>query len=298
MPVDARPYRSTLYMPGSNARALEKAKTLPADALIFDLEDAVSPDQKELAREQVVAATKQAVSGAYGARQIMVRSNALDTDWGEADLRAAAAAAPNIILLPKVNRGADIIDALQVMESAGLHNRTSIWAMMETPLSILHAEEIAASSPRLGGFVLGTSDLVKDIHGRHTRERLPVMSSLNICVLAARAYHLTVLDGVYLDLGDESGYNASCNQGLELGFDGKTLIHPKQIEAANKTFAPSASELEFAQRIINAHAEAEAEGRGIVLVDGKLIEKLHVQDAHRIIALAKAIAVLENDKHS
>lgn len=295
MSVKARPYRSTLYMPGSNARALEKAKTLPADALIFDLEDAVSPDKKEIAREQVVAATHQALSGAYGSRQIMIRTNALETEWGEADLLAATTATPDIILLPKVNGAKDVLDALQIMEKVGLHERTSIWVMMETPLSILHAEEIAASSPRLGGLVLGTSDLVKDIHGRHTRERLPVLSSLNTCVLAARAYDLVVLDGVYLDLEDESGYNASCNQGLEFGFDGKTLIHPKQIETANKTFAPSASELQFAERIIAAHAEAEAEGRGIVLVDGKLIEKLHVLDAHRVIALAEAIGVLDSD---
>ena len=290
MTTNSRPFRSTLYMPGSNLRALEKAKTLPVDALIFDLEDSVSPDKKALARTQVVAATKEALSGAYGNRQIMIRSNSLDTDWGEADLRAAAGAAPDAILLSKVNNAQDIHRAQAILEDAGLDDRTSIWAMMETPLGILHAEEIAAASSRMGGFVMGTSDLVKDIHGRHTTTRLPVIASLNLCVLAARAYQLLVLDGVYLDLEDGAGFSASCEQGLELGFDGKTLIHPKQIEVANTVFAPSAAELEFAGRIISAHAEAVAEGKGVVLVDGKLIESLHVQDAHRIVALSEAIA--------
>ena len=292
MTTSARPFRSVLYMPGSNLRALEKAKTLAVDALIFDLEDSVSPDKKDLAREQVVAASKEALTGAYGNRQIVIRCNALDTDWGEADLRAAAVAAPDAILLSKVNNARDIHQAEAILEDAGLDQRTSIWVMMETPLSILNAQEIAAASQKMGGLVMGTSDLVKDIHGRHTTARLPVIASLNLCVLAARAYQLLVLDGVYLDLDDEAGFNASCEQGLELGFDGKTIIHPKQIEAANTVFAPSAAELEFAGRIISAHAEAEAEGKGVVLVDGKLIENLHVQDAHRIVALSEAIAAM------
>jgi citrate lyase subunit beta/citryl-CoA lyase len=276
-------------MPGSNPRALEKAKTLAVDALIFDLEDSVSPDKKELARDQVIAASREALAGAYGRRQIIIRSNSLDTDWGEADLRAAAQASPDAILLPKIDGAGDIHQALAILEDAGLNDRTSIWAMMETPLGILHAEEIAAASPRMGGLAMGTSDLVKDIHGRHTQTRLPVIASLNLCVLAARAYQLVVLDGVYLDLQDETGFTDSCEQGLELGFDGKTLIHPKQIDVANTVFAPTAEELEFAGRIIAAHAQAEAEGKGVVLVDGKLIENLHVQDAHRIVALSDAI---------
>lgn len=287
------PYRSVLYMPGSNARALEKAKSLPVDALIFDLEDSVAPDQKALAREQVCAAAQAAKQGDYGRRRILVRSNALDTPWGEDDLKAIAEASPDIVLLPKVNRASDVQSAQSLLESSGMQTDSQIWAMMETPLSILHAEEIAASSPRLTGFVMGTSDLVKDIHGQHTRERLPVISSLNLCVLAARAYRLVVIDGVYLDLNDEEGFEASCVQGLELGFDGKTLIHPKQLAAANKVFAPTEAQLEFAKRIIAAHAEAEAEGKGVVLVDGKLIENLHVQDAHRLVALAEAIASLQ-----
>lgn len=294
MAITSRPFRSTLYMPGSNLRALEKAKTLPVDALILDLEDSVAPDKKAVARQQVVAAAEQAQAGAYGKRQIIIRSNSLDTDWGEADLHAAAAAAPDAILLSKVNHGSDVHQAQAILEDAGLHERTSIWAMLETPLSILHAEEIAAASPRMGGLVMGTSDLVKDIHGRHTKTRLPLLASLNLCVLAARAYQLIVLDGVYLDLNDEIGYAAACEQGLELGFDGKTIIHPKQIAAANSVFAPSAAELELAGRIIAAHAAAEAAGQGVVLVDGKLIENLHVQDAHRLMALAEAIGVTHN----
>ena len=292
MTISSRPFRSTLYMPGSNLRALEKAKTLPVDALIFDLEDSVSPDKKDLAREQVVAASKEALTGAYGNRQIVIRCNALDTEWGEADLRAAATASPDAILLSKVNNAADIHQAEAILDDAGLNEKLSIWAMMETPLSILNAQEIAAASQQMGAFVMGTSDLVKDIHGRHTATRLPVIASLNLCVLAARAYQLLVLDGVYLDLDDEVGFNASCEQGLELGFDGKTIIHPKQIEGANTVFAPSAAELEFAGRIISAHAAAEAQGKGVVLLDGKLIENLHVQDAHRIVALSEAIAAM------
>lgn len=294
MAITSRPYRSTLYMPGSNLRALEKAKTLPADALILDLEDSITPDNKEIAREQVVAAIKQSLTGAYGNRQIIIRSNSLETDWGELDLRAVAVAAPDAILLPKVNNASDIHQALTILEDAGLNDRTSIWAMMETPLSILHAEEIAAASPRMGGFVMGTSDLVKDIYGRHTKTRLPLLTSLNLCVLAARAYQLVVLDGVYTNLDDEDGLQTSCEQGLELGFNGKTLIHPKQLAAANSVFAPAAAELEFAGRIMAAHAEAEAAGQGVVVVDGKLIESLNVQDAHRIVALAEAIAAIHD----
>ncbi|MGB5326516.1 MAG: CoA ester lyase [Pseudomonadales bacterium] len=292
MSQTSHPYRSVLYMPGSNARALEKAKTLAVDALIFDLEDSVAPDQKALAREQVCAAAQAANHGDYGKRQIIVRSNALESDWGEDDLKAIASAAPDIVLLPKVDRASDVHNAQALLQDAGLPVETSIWAMMETPLSILHAEEIAASSPRLRGLVMGTSDLVKDIHGQHTRDRLPVISSLNVCVLAARAYRLVIVDGVYLDLNDSEGFAASCRQGLELGFDGKTLIHPKQLEAANTVFAPTAEQLDFARRIIAAHAEAEAAGKGVVLVDGKLIENLHVQDAHRLVALDDTIASL------
>jgi citrate lyase subunit beta/citryl-CoA lyase len=278
-------------MPGSNPRALEKAKTLPADALIFDLEDAVSPDKKLEARAQVVASAKEALEGAYGKRQILIRTNDLDTQWGEDDLRAVAATGVDGILLPKVNGAGNILRALEILQAAGLQDKTAIWAMMETPLGILHAEEIAAA-PRMGGFVMGTSDLVKDLHARHTALRLPVITSLNTCLLAARAYGLTIVDGVYLDLADEEGNLAHCRQSLELGFDGKTQIHPKQLEAANTTFAPSEDEVAFSKRIIIAHAEAKAAGQGVVVVDGKLIENLHVEDAKRIVALSDAIEAM------
>ena len=289
MPTNIRPHRSVLYMPGSNARALEKAKSLSADALIMDLEDSVSPDSKSEARDLVTQATMAANNGEYGNRIICIRVNGLDTPWGEDDLKAAAKAKPDAILLSKVNGAADVHAAERILEALGLSEKTSIWVMMETPLSMLHAEEIAASSPRLTAFVLGTSDLVKDLHAHHTPLRLPVIASLNLCVLAARAYGLEVLDGVYLHLNDAEGFEQSCLQGLEMGFDGKTLIHPKQLEAANRVFAPSDKDIELSKRIIEAHAQAASEGKGVVVVDGSLIENLHVQNAQRIVALAEAI---------
>lgn len=291
MTTTVRPHRSVLYMPGSNPRALEKAKTLAADVLIFDLEDSVSPEMKGEARTLVSQAAQDANDGQYGRKAICIRVNGLDTSWGEDDLKAAAKANPDSILLPKVNSAADVHAALAILETAGLSEKTSIWVMMETPLGILQAQEIAASTPRMGAFVMGTSDLVKDLHAHHTTLRLPVITSLNLCVLAARAYGVLIVDGVYLDLADADGFAQSCVQGLEMGFDGKTLIHPKQLEAANRVFAPSEADIEFSQRIIVAHAEAVAEGKGVVVVDGKLIENLHVQDAQRIVALAEAIAL-------
>lgn len=291
MTTIVRPHRSVLYMPGSNPRALEKAKTLAADVLIFDLEDSVSPEMKGEARTLVSQAAQDANDGQYGRKAICIRVNGLDTSWGEDDLKAAAKANPDSILLPKVNSAADVHAALAILETAGLSEKTSIWVMMETPLGILQAQEIAASTPRMGAFVMGTSDLVKDLHAHHTTLRLPVITSLNLCVLAARAYGVLIVDGVYLDLADADGFAQSCVQGLEMGFDGKTLIHPKQLEAANRVFAPSEADIEFSQRIIVAHAEAVAEGKGVVVVDGKLIENLHVQDAQRIVALAEAIAL-------
>ena len=290
MPDTARPRRSVLYMPGSNPRALEKAKGLPADALILDLEDAVSPDAKEEARRLVVAAVG---SGGYGQRELIVRINGLATPWGHDDLKAAAEAAPDAILLPKIDSAKDVEDAEELLANLGLADKTALWCMMETPLGILHAEEIAGASPRLAGFVMGTSDLTKDLHAHHTAMRLPMLTSLSLCVLAARAFGLAIVDGVYLDLNDDAGFRAACRQGLELGFDGKTLIHPKQLAGANEIFAPSAEELDFARRIIAAHGAAEADGKGVVLVDGKLVENLHVENAHRLVAMSERIAALE-----
>ncbi len=286
MATTARPRRSVLYMPGSNPRALEKAKTLGADGLIFDLEDAVAPDAKEEARRQVVAAV---TGGGYGRREILIRSNGLNTPWGQADLAAAATSGAHAVLLPKVESADMVRQAESILAAAGAPDDLAIWCMMETPRGILRAEEIAGASPRLGGFVMGTSDLAKDLHCAHTRERLPMLTSLGLCLLAARASGLAILDGVHLDLNDDEGFEYACRQGLELGFDGKTLIHPKTIDAANRVFAPSEAEVAWSRKIIAAHAEAEAAGKGVVVVDGRLIENLHVVNARRLVALAEQI---------
>lgn len=293
MATAARPRRSVLYMPGSNPRALDKARSLAADGLIFDLEDAVAPDAKEQARQQVRDAL---AAGGYGRREILLRINGLATPWGQADVAAAATSGADAILVPKVESADTIRQVEQIMAANGAPEGMAIWAMMETPRGILRAEEIAQASPRMGGFVMGTSDLTKELHSLHTRERLPMLTSLGICLLAARGYGLAVVDGVYLDLNDNEGLEYACRQGLELGFDGKTLIHPKQIEPANRVFAPSEQEVEFSRRIIEAHAEAAAQGKGVVVVDGKLIENLHVENARRLVAMAEQIAAMAGEQ--
>ncbi len=285
----ARPRRSVLYMPGSNARALEKGRTCPADGLILDLEDAVAPDVKVQARENVVRALD---TGGYGRREILLRINGLETAWGQADAHAAAQSKADAILIPKVESATHVRQVESIMNQAGAPDSMSIWCMMETPLGILHAEEIANSSRRLAGFVMGTSDLAKDLRCAHTPMRLPLLPSLGLCLLAARAYGLGILDGVHLNLDDEEGFAASCVQGKELGFDGKTLIHPKTVAKANEVYAPSAVDVAWSRKIIAAHAEATGQGQGVLLVDGKLIENLHVVAAKRQVALADAIAAL------
>lgn len=287
-----RPRRSVLYMPGSNRRALEKGRGLAADALILDLEDAVAPDAKAEARAAVAEALAE---GGYGHREVVVRVNGLDTPWGEADVRALAGAGADAILLPKVESAAMVRALEAAMVAAGAGEDTAIWCMMETPRGILRVEEVAAASPRLAALVMGTSDLVKDLQARHTAERLPVLTALSLCLLAARAEGLAALDGVHLDLSDDEGFEASCRQGLDLGFDGKTLIHPRTIATANAVFGPAEAEVEEARRIIEAHAEARAEGRGVVVLDGKLVENLHVENARRLVALAEAIAAREDN---
>ncbi|MGE5546936.1 MAG: HpcH/HpaI aldolase/citrate lyase family protein [Solirubrobacterales bacterium] len=289
MATMSRPRRSVLYMPGSNARALEKARTLAADALILDLEDAVAPDAKEEARNQVVAAVK---AGGYGKRELLVRVNGLGTPWGHADVMAAATCGADAILIPKVESADAVRQVEAIMDAQGAPETMAIWCMMETPRGMLKAEEIAQAGRRMGGFVMGTSDLAKDLHCLHTRDRLPMITALGLCLLAARAYNLAIVDGVYLDLNDDEGFEYACRQGLELGFDGKTLIHPKTIDAANRVFAPSEKEVEWSKKIIAAHAEAAAAGKGVVVVDGKLIENLHVENARRVVGLAEQIAEL------
>ena len=290
MAQTVRPRRSVLYMPGANTRALEKARSLPADALIFDLEDAVAPDAKAAARANVVAAAQ---SRSYGKREIAIRCNGLTTEWGKADIAAIARSGADAILVPKVESAAEVANVVALLDAAGAPASMMVWAMMETPKGILRAEEIAGSHPRLALFIIGTNDLVKDMRARHTPMRLPMVTALGLGMLAARAYGLTILDGVYNDIKDETGFRAVCQQGLEMGFDGKTLIHPGQVEPCNEVFAPSASELEMAGRIVTAFRQAQAEGKGVVTVDGRMIENLHVEQAERALALAAAIRELQ-----
>lgn len=290
MSVSARPRRSVLYMPGANPRALEKAKSLPADALVFDLEDSVAPDAKAESRERVVAAL---ADGGYGARELIVRTNGLDTPWGHADLAALAGARADAVLLPKVDGGDTVRSAARILEDEGAPADLAIWCMVETPRAVLRAEDIAAAHPRMACLVMGTSDLAKDLGAAHTAMRLPMLTSLGLCILAARAYGLAVLDGVHLDLDDDEGFAESCRQGAELGFDGRTLIHPKTIAAANAAYAPDKDRVAWGRKIIKAHDEAMKRGEGITVVDGKLVEKLHVEEARRTVALARAIAKLE-----
>ncbi len=287
-----RPRRSVLYMPGSNARALEKGRGLAADGLIMDMEDAVAPDAKQAAREQIAEAL---AAGGYGQREIIVRTNGLDSAWGADDLKAMATVGADAVLLPKVESAAMIADAIGILDAAGGPADLPIWCMMETPLGMLRAEEIAFADPRVGCLVMGTSDLAKDLQAAHTPDRIPFMTSLGLCILAARAAGIAVLDGVHLDLADDDGFRASCKQGKQLGMDGKTLIHPKTIAAANEVFAPSADEIAWSKRIIEAHAEAERAGQGVVLVEGKLIENLHVEGAQRLVAMAEAIDAMAAD---
>ncbi|MDZ7781600.1 MAG: CoA ester lyase [Halioglobus sp.] len=287
--MDIRPRRSLLYMPGSNPRALEKARTLPADGLILDMEDSVAPDAKQLAREQIGAALAQ---GGYGDREIMVRINPLSSEWGSDDIAAVGAfdTPPDAVLIPKIETARDVMDAVAALESAGCPESVDLWIMAETPLCILNIAEVAGAHSRLRGLVMGTSDLSKDTRVRHTADRLGFIAALNLCVYAARAHGLDVIDGVELDLEDEAALARACAQGRELGFDGKSLIHPKQIDAANKAFAPDEREVARARDIIAAFEAARAEGKGVVVVDGRLVENLHVEEARRQLALAEAIA--------
>ena len=284
--MTARPRRSVLYMPGSNARALEKARTLPADAIILDLEDAVAPDAKELARRQVSDAVK---ARGFGKREVIVRINALSTAWGVDDLVAAAHAAPDAILVPKVSSAKDLAE---VEDRLGT-TKVALWAMVETPLAILNIKEIAGAGGRLACFVMGTNDLIKEFRGLHTPDRLNLAASLGLSVAAARAFGLAVIDGVYNGINDTDGFYAVCQQGRAFGFDGKTLIHPSQIEACNKVFAPSPEDVEAARKILAAFDKPENKGKGAISLDGRMVELLHAEIARQTVALADAIAALQ-----
>lgn len=284
-----RPRRSILYMPGANARALEKARTLPADGLILDMEDAVSPDSKELARRQIVESVTQ---GGYGSREIIVRVNGLNTAWGHDDVKAVANIGADAILVPKVESPEEVLAAVAALEQAGAPAELPVWIMAETPRGILRIDAIAGASPRLTAIVMGTSDLAKEMRVRHTPDRIGFIAALSLCVMAARAYGQDIVDGVYLDLNDDAGFRAACEQGRDIGFDGKTLIHPKQLAAANEVFAPAEKDVENASTIIEAWEQARREGKGVAVVNGKLVENLHVEEARRTLAVAEAIKAM------
>jgi len=289
--IAIRPRRSALYLPGSNARAVEKAKTLPTDAVILDLEDAVAPEMKTQARDAVCAAVK---AGGYGLRELVIRINGLGTAWGEADLAAAAAAAPAAILLPKVSTPEDVLEAGRRLRALGAPETVRVWAMIETPLAILQAKDIAAvaqdGASRLDCFVMGTNDLAKDTRARLAPGRAAMMSWLMTALAAARAHGIDILDGVYNDLSDESGFRAECVEGRDCGFDGKTLIHPGQIAVANEIFAPSRDDIEGARDIVALFELPENAGKGAVSHNGRMVERLHAEMAQRTLALAEAIA--------
>jgi citrate lyase subunit beta/citryl-CoA lyase len=277
-------------MPGSNARAIEKARTLPADGIILDLEDAVAPDAKADARKQVVEAVK---AGGFGAREVFVRVNGLDTPWHADDLSAAAHVAPDAILVPKVSDAGQLEMLGQRLLDMGIDHKTRIWAMIETPIAIFNIREIAAaakdSETRLSGFVLGTNDLAKETGARILPGRAPMLSWLSMCVLAARAYGIAILDGVYNDLSDADGFASECAQARDLGFDGKTLIHPSQIAPCNDAFSPGAEEIAQARKIIAAFDKPENHDKGVVQLDGRMVERMHADIARRIVAIADAI---------
>ncbi|MBY0136291.1 HpcH/HpaI aldolase/citrate lyase family protein [Paracoccus yeei] len=275
-----RPYRSVLYIPAANARAMEKARSLPADAIIFDLEDAVAPSEKAAARDLL----SQALLSDYGSRARIVRINGLDTQWAEGDARAFARGA-DAVLIPKVSRSADL-DRV-----ANLVPDTPLWAMMETAEGMLNAAEIAAH-PRLAGMVMGTNDLAKELGARFRPDRLPMMAGLGLCLLAARAHRRVIVDGVFNAFKDDDGLRAECEQGRDMGFDGKTLIHPAQLAVANAVFAPTEAEIDLARRQIAAFDEAKAQGKGVAVVDGRIVENLHVETARAALARAEAIAKL------
>ncbi|HFQ15421.1 MAG TPA: CoA ester lyase [Rhodobacteraceae bacterium] len=279
-----RPRRSVLYMPGANARALEKARSLAADGLILDLEDAVAPEAKALAREQVCAAV---AAGGYGHREVIIRVNGPDTPWGADDLAAAIAAGPDAILLPKVSRPADLEGPAAAIAGAG--KAISLWAMMETPLAVLNAGKIAAFGPPLAALVMGTNDLARETRARQTKDRLPMLAWLSTCIAAARAHGLDIIDGVYNDFRDEAGLAAECEQGRDLGMDGKTLIHPAQIGPCNAAFSPDDDEVARARAIIAAFEKPENRDKGVITLDGRMVERLHRDMARQLVAVAEAI---------
>lgn len=291
MSTPHRPRRSCLYMPGANTRALEKAREIPADTLILDLEDAVAPEAKEEARAAILAAVAQ---GGYGKREIVIRMNGLDTPWGHDDLKAIATSGAHAVLAPKVTGHRDIERLSQLLKEAGAPDTMALWVMIETPLAILNIQEIAAArkSTHLTTFVMGTNDLAKEYRARMTADRLAFQTALQLTIAAARAYGLTAIDGVYNDIKNESGFRDECEQGRDLGFDGKTLIHPSQVDEANRIFAPSPHDVEQAKAVIEAFADPANAGKGVLKVNGKMTELLHLEEARRVVEMDEAIRAL------
>lgn len=285
--MTARARRSVLYMPGSNARALEKARTLPADAIILDLEDAVAPDAKEVARAQVADAVR---NGGFGRREVIVRVNGLDTAWGRADVAALAGLGADAVLFPKISGPAAVVDAGAAMAAASARATTRLWAMIETPLAILNVRAIAEAAleaePRLSCFVMGTNDLAKETRARLVPGRAPMTPWLMAALTAARAYGLAIVDGVYNDIQNEAAFVAECLESRDMGFDGKTLIHPNQIEPCNRAFSPSAEEVAWARVIIAAFELPENADKGALRIDGKMVERLHADMAYQVVAMA------------
>ncbi|MBU3689823.1 MAG: CoA ester lyase [Acidimicrobiales bacterium mtb01] len=285
---DLRPRRSVLYMPSSNEKALEKAKTIPADALIFDLEDAVAPDAKPAARANAVAAAQ---SGAYGHREVTIRCNGLDTQWGADDIAAAAKSGASAVVIPKISDTKQLDDVSQHLNAAGAPAAMKIWAMVETPTAIFNARSIA-SHPRVAVLIMGTNDLAKELRATQVRGRSPLVPHLATALLAAREADKIILDGVFNDVKDLDAFRAECEQGMHMGFDGKTLIHPRQVDICNEVWAPTAADVDYARRVIVAFDEAQAEGRGVITVDGRMIENLHVDNARRVLSVQAAIDAL------
>ena len=287
--MQIRPRRSVLYMPGSNARAMEKAREIPADAVILDLEDAVAPDMKDVARQQVCDAV---TAGGFGKREVIVRINGLSTAWGEADLVAAMAAKPDAILAPKISTLADLHALEERLVRHHADASIALWAMIETPLAILNIAVLAGAGGRLACFVMGTNDLIKELRGQHTPDRANLSAALSLSVLAARAHGLAAIDGVFNDIQDSDGFARHCHQAKSFGFDGKTVIHPTQVDACNSVFAPSAEEVDAARKVLAAFALSENKGKGAIKLDGRMVELLHADIARRTVALADAIAAL------
>ena len=287
-----RPRRSALYMPGSNDRALDKARSLPCDVVIMDLEDGVADEAKGQARSQIVA---EIGKGGYGRRELAVRINGVGSAWFEDDIAAIGPCGAHALQLPKVDGPDAVRAAAEALDDAGAPEGMAIWCMIETARGVLNADVIAGAHPRVGALLIGGADLTKDLHALHTPDRLPLLTSIQLVILAARANGCCVLDSPFFDLSDDEGFRAACRQGRELGFDGKTLIHPKTIADANAAFGPTAGELDWARRIKAAHDAALAQGQGVTLVDGKLVEGLHVAEAQRLVALAETIAAMEAD---